>query len=508
VAYQRDIPGGSSIRAIVYDQNGNVVVPDFLVDGAGGQNLTPQVVATRAGFAVFYSETLGTGGLDVTMSRFTSTGIYLGYSNVSNPNFVTSTRKERDVQVTRLADGNLAVTYWHDQFDDTQVAMRVIRDDGSAVSSEETIFSTAADQSLPDLAPLGRSFVATVVQDSSSGIEMQVHRVRVNHTSDAGADTMVGGQMFDHFIGGAEDMVSYQFSDIAVGVDLSNGNANGGHATGDTFSGIRNLTGSQFNDALGGNDNANHLRGGAGSDMLKGYGGADRLDGGAGADTMEGGLGNDIYFVDNIGDLVQGEVGFAQGGGIDTFFTAVSYTLPANVERLNALAGAGNIGLTGNDGPNGLRGNEGNNRLEGRGGNDRLTGREGSDTLIGGEGSDTLVGGAGADTFVYTAVSNSTAGVATRDTINGFTRGAVQDLIDFSAIDANRLTAGVNDAFSFIGTAAFSGGGAAGAGQLRYQSLAAQNSALLLADVNGDGLAEFQILVRQTTVMVAGDFIL
>ena len=119
-----------------------------------------------------------------------------------------------------------------------------------------------------------------------------------------------------------------------------------------------------------------------------------------------------------------------------------------------------------------------------------------------------MVGGAGADTFVYTAVSNSTAGVATRDTINGFDCGAVQDLIDLSAIDANRLTAGVNDAFSFIGTAAFSGGGAAGAGQLRYQSLVAQNSALLLADVNGDGLAEFQILVRQTTVMVAGDFIL
>ena len=45
------------------------------------------------------------------------------------------------------------------------------------------------------------------------------------------------------------------------------------------------------------------LIGEAGNDVLNGEAGNDTLNGGTGADNMNGGFGNDIYFVDNVGDV-------------------------------------------------------------------------------------------------------------------------------------------------------------------------------------------------------------
>jgi Ca2+-binding RTX toxin-like protein len=115
---------------------------------------------------------------------------------------------------------------------------------------------------------------------------------------------------------------------------------------------------------------------------------------------------------------------------------------------------------------------------------------------------DTLVGGTGADEFIYNAVSNSRAGAANRDVINGFDRGAVQDRIDLSAIDANTATA-ANDAFTFIGSAAFTA-----AGQVRIQSLGGPNAVIVEINVNADPAADMQIFVNLTTTMQAGDFLL
>jgi len=268
--------------------------------------------------------------------------------------------------------------------------------------------------------------------------------------------------------------------------------------------GADTLTGGVGNDALnarGGND---RLFGLGGNDRLQGGAGADLLDGGAGNDTLEGGLGNDQYFLDGPGDIIRGEQGFAQGGGIDTVWIGFDgYVTPTNIEILR-LQGSANLGATGNDAPGTLVGNAGANRLEGRGGNDQINGNAGTDILVGGEGVDTLVGGAGADTFVYLAISNSRAGVASRDVINGFTRApGDRDRIDLSAIDANTLTAGVNEAFTFV-TSGFTGA----AGQLRVQSLGGPNACIVEADVNGDRVADFQIFVNLQTTMQVGDFIL
>ena len=58
---------------------------------------------------------------------------------------------------------------------------------------------------------------------------------------------------------------------------------------------------------------------------------------------MFGGAGNDVYFVDNVGDLVIENV----NEGTDAVFSTVDYTLTANVENL-VLQGAGNLPGTGN----------------------------------------------------------------------------------------------------------------------------------------------------------------
>ena len=64
----------------------------------------------------------------------------------------------------------------------------------------------------------------------------------------------------------------------------------GSRAT-DRFTGIVNVTGSQFADHLLGNRGANVLDGGAGNDIISGHGGNDTLVGGAGRDHCSGAAG-------------------------------------------------------------------------------------------------------------------------------------------------------------------------------------------------------------------------
>ena len=144
--------------------------------------------------------------------------------------------------------------------------------------------------------------------------------------------------------------------------------------------------GNDLDNTLNGNNAANWLVGGAGNDTLQGKGGAD---------TLEGGLGDDVYYVDNIGDVVTE----LAGEGTDKVNSTVSYTLTANVEQLY-LTGIASLSGTGNGQNNIIYGNSGNNLLSGGAGNDSLNGGAGNDTLDGGQGNDTLVGGLGNDTYL------------------------------------------------------------------------------------------------------------
>jgi VCBS repeat-containing protein len=128
-------------------------------------------------------------------------------------------------------------------------------------------------------------------------------------------------------------------------------------------------------------------------DLVTGTSLADVLDGGAGADTMIGLGGDDAYTVDHVGDIIIEE--FAEG--TDVARSAVSYTLPSNVELLQ-LTGSANINGTGNDLPNQIVGNDGNNRLDGGLGVDNLKGGLGDDAYIVDSLGDVIVEGVGAGT--------------------------------------------------------------------------------------------------------------
>ena len=143
-------------------------------------------------------------------------------------------------------------------------------------------------------------------------------------------------------------------------------------------------------------------------------------------------------------------------------------------------------------------GRDGHDTIQGMAGDDELHGEGGNDTLVGGGGADRLVGGTGKDQFTFNALSESTA--ASHDLITDFSRSQ-GDKISLSAIDANSL-AGNNQAFTFIGSSAFSNV----AGQLRYETSSGVTT--IFGDVNGDGVADLQIQLSGTIALISSDFIL
>ncbi|HEV7660388.1 MAG TPA: M10 family metallopeptidase C-terminal domain-containing protein [Allosphingosinicella sp.] len=118
------------------------------------------------------------------------------------------------------------------------------------------------------------------------------------------------------------------------------------------------------------------------------------------------------------------------------------------------------------------------------------------DTLIANQVANQLTGNGGADIFKWAASGDSGTGAAA-DHILDFLRGT--DKIDLSAIDANPAT-GVDDAFAFIGTAAFHNV----AGEVRYDVTG--GSAHVFADVDGNGIADMEIIVNNVTILAGTDF--
>ena len=110
-----------------------------------------------------------------------------------------------------------------------------------------------------------------------------------------------------------------------------------------------------------------------------------------------------------------------------------------------------------------------------------------------------MTGGYGNDLFMLTALGDSGVGAGLRDIITDFGNGA--DQLGFTGIDADTNVAG-DQAFTMIDTAAFSGV----AGQLRY-SVVGSNT-VMQGDVNGDGVADFELQLTGSHTFVAADLLL
>ncbi|PZV40406.1 calcium-binding protein, partial [Mesorhizobium kowhaii] len=284
----------------------------------------------------------------------------------------------------------------------------------------------------------------------------------------AGNDVLDGGAGADRLVGGAGlDCASYASAAKSVVADLANAEANGGDAFGDIFSGIENISGSNFADTLRGDTHNNVLSGRAGNDSLDGAAGNDVLDGGAGADRLVGGAGLDCASYASAAKSVVADLANAGANGGDAFG--------------DIFSGIENI--SGSNFADTLRGDTHNNVLSGGAGNDSLDGAAGNDVLDGGAGADILMGGYGADRFQFQSTGDTIPG--SRDTISDFVHGL--DRIDLRLIDANTNVSGDQE-FSFIGDHGFSGK----AGEMHFVDH------VLSGDVNGDSIADFSIYIRGT----------
>lgn len=313
----------------------------------------------------------------------------------------------------------------------------------------------------------------------------------------AGDDTLLGDQGADLLKGGdGRDIVRYLDSASAVTVNLATGMGQGGDASGDTLSSVEVVVGSTYADTLIGSDGDdvlsacsgeidqfgqlvyvdtgdNTLYGGAGNDVLIAY---------SSGNTLMGGAGNDILDASSGGHLF-GDNFFIGGDGVDR----VSYSgyngadIPLTVNLAAGSSSAGDILDSIED-------------VLGSNWDDILIGNAASNTLDGGTGADVLTGGGGADHFRISGPFFFEG----QDRATDFSR-AQGDKIDLSQITD---PSGNPYNLSFIGTGAYTGV----AGQVRYAL--SGSDAVVAADVDGDRVSDFRLVLSNVSSLVASDFVL
>lgn len=222
---------------------------------------------------------------------------------------------------------------------------------------------------------------------------------------------------------------------------------------------VENVVGSDGDDAITGNGEANKLAGRGGNDKIEGNGGDDTITGGGGDNNLSGGTGNDTITGGNADDRIDGGGGtdniksgsgdddvsggtgadtIDAGGGADKIdggddvdtITAGdgddeisggegNDTIKADAGKDTADGGAGNDTINGGDDDDNITGADGDDILNGDAGNDTVTGGKGKDTIHGNDGNDTLKGDEGADKLFGDAGTDTIDGGADADEVNG-----------------------------------------------------------------------------------------
>lgn len=197
-----------------------------------------------------------------------------------------------------------------------------------------------------------------------------------------------------------------------------------------------------------------------------------------------------VSFADVEQVTVSGDVGDTAGLSLFDFETSIDIVVQADGTLTS------NLGLTlSNYSAFRLQLTEGNDTVSLGAGNDSIRGMGGDDVIAGGAGGDNLRGGSGADTFVYNSIEDFGSAAVRIDGIFDFSSE------DGDKIDLRNVTGGE---FSFVGGQEFSGNGAA---ELRVVD-AGDGSSSVSGDFDGDGNADFSVLVLSTAPLTASDFLL
>ncbi|MCC8432445.1 M10 family metallopeptidase C-terminal domain-containing protein [Reyranella aquatilis] len=243
-----------------------------------------------------------------------------------------------------------------------------------------------------------------------------------------GVDVLYAGDGNDSLAGGIStgginqlwggegtDTVTYADQTVVVYVDLGAGagyvKEDGVLVLADALDSIENATGGSSNDTLIGDDGVNVLNGGAGQNALYGLDGDDLFAGGTatgGTNQLWGGEGTNTVDYSDVASAVRVDL----GAGAGYVLRGSVFVLVDQMDNIqNAIGGAGDDRLIGDDS---------DNRLDGGLGQNALYGLDGDDVFIGGlaaalpkntepQGVDTnqLWGGAGSNTVDYSAQERS-----------------------------------------------------------------------------------------------------
>ena len=442
---------GSVIRVTVFDQAGEVAGGPTTLEGplvVGGSIYAPETadITTLASgqIAVAYrAADVNDSNMDyIRVTILDAAGQLTGLSVDLPVGSATAVAPG----LTALPDGRVAVTWT--QSNQSQFVILDPRD-GSASMTGTALSDQLVGTDLNDL-----------IAGGSGADRLWGDEGRDVLKGENGADRLYGGTGDDILIGGLGgdrleggdgiDTASYETATRGVTANLGGG---GGtyDAQGDTFFGVENLTGSNFDDRLTGDGANNTLFGGTGNDLLIGGNGDDVLMGGLGEDQLIGGAGTDTasyrratasVFIDFEGGLWPGE---AVG---DTFDSIERFQLSrfddgffgsGNADRAEGFEG--NDTLTGRDGDDILQGGDGDDYLDGGTGVDKLYGDDGSDEIHGHDGADQVHGGAGADQLYGDLGDDVLYGGAGADAIDG---GSGADVASYrtsaSAVTLNLAT--------------------------------------------------------------------
>ena len=531
--WERRIQGAANGTEIMLDLAGTISQANVVTTG---EQVNPAVAALAGGgFVVVWEDySNGNANADIRMRVYDAAGMASSILDFLVTAETAAPGQQFNPDVAGLLDGRFIVTW-----------STLTSSGGNSTDIESQIFDPRTSAQDWTGKTWGEQYVGTAFTDRLNG-------GGGNDTiwGEGGADTLIGGLGNDTLDGGAGIDWMYGTSGTDFYVTDERGDRvietiavspNGDPAliidtvrtTAPIYvlpANVENLeAGTTGAHALYGNALDNLLTGNAGADTLVGYAGIDLLDGRGGNDRLVGGTGGDVYVIDGPGDVI---VEFAEPGVQDRVVVdfGTSYRLVnANLEALilggTVVTGIGNAadnviyvvdadasgGLLPGFSPSSVPGVV----LYGQGGADTMMGGTGADILIGGAGADVLAGSFGlpgflppladgkADQFRLLAATDSTP--LAPDTVFGFFHSAADgfDRIDLRTIDANPALAG-NQAFTFIGDAFFPGGGN---GWLRLETTA-PGTHLAEGDIDGNGSADFAIIIQSAATPAAGWFLL